>query len=317
MFQFLIIKQEIDLIVYPSSMLIFTIISLSIYLTVFDVNSQRTFKNIDALSNGKLCGHTNIPSRNKVDRISMGKVARPGMFPSYLKLLVHTDSYDTFKCGGVLIHNNLALTANHCVEGATKIEVIPGIDSSGYPRGRTLTCIQVCRPKGNVTPYEFDVAVLRFKERVKYDNYIYPACIPTKGMSSYNSSGDFIAIGTGERYENDRFNKPLSYTTLREGCPGNLEQIFQGKPFTCYKSSPNPRSYICKGDSGSGIYSHQKYGSQTLQFVHGIASQTYFNQELSCGVTSQVHSVFADVFKSKDVLGSLISDCMQVRDDES
>lgn len=280
-----------------------------IYLTNHGVESRGRIEDIDAFSNGKRCGSTTLRSRQS-HRMLGGRNAGPGMFPSHVSVQINPRS----ACGGVLIHDNLVLTAKHCIlDQSFGFTVGLGLDRYGYVGGTRVGVERICGldlSNKHFDPYKtIDIVVLKLSQRVRYNGNIYPACIPIEPMRN----SDFFAIGTGMRYEGNFGSNPLGYIRLENKCSTGLENFIGDTPYSCYSSISEPGIHLCPGDSGSGIYSHFRVGSQLVQFVNGIASHmTNLKGEKGeiCATNPSTISVFADIVKSRGSLRSFIESCM-------
>ncbi|CRK93881.1 CLUMA_CG007408, isoform A [Clunio marinus] len=60
-------------------------------------------------------------------RIVGGQVARPGQFPHAAALILHLTLSRSSFCGGNIIHQNYILTAAHCLDDITRVEVLAGV----------------------------------------------------------------------------------------------------------------------------------------------------------------------------------------------
>ncbi|XP_070508577.1 brachyurin-like isoform X2 [Chironomus tepperi] len=100
-----------------------------------------------------------IPLVTRGGRIAGGETANIGQFP-YHALLYMSDEKGRYVCGGVLVKYNWILTAAHCIEGFTQIEVFLGvinrIDGPAAWRSNPIT-----DPKHLIVHPNFDARYLK------------------------------------------------------------------------------------------------------------------------------------------------------------
>ncbi|XP_066288599.1 trypsin-2-like isoform X2 [Branchiostoma lanceolatum] len=123
------------------------------------------------------CGVPGV-ARNSDGRIVGGSDANHGAWPWQVSL--RSFPYGLFHfCGGALIHRKWVLTAAHCVSDGDKPYVTFGETRLSGDDGseRTIKTKKVfIHP--SYSGDEYDVALLKLKEKVRFSQYVRPVCVP-------------------------------------------------------------------------------------------------------------------------------------------
>jgi len=159
-----------------------------------------------ALSSGQsTCG---VPEPGYVasPRIIGGQIATPSVSPWQLAIETDDGSEFTLHCGGVVISNEWALTAAHCVTprpGGEELVAIAGL----YNRTDTITGtqIRVLQPSHITFHPEFDpetllndLAILRFTPPLDLStNRVKAICLPPSASTSYIENPNCYITGWG------------------------------------------------------------------------------------------------------------------------
>ena len=238
-------------------------------------------------------------------RVILGLTADPSMIPFYCTLYSeYADDSGTSVCGCVLLENNKALTAAHCVLK---------YDEMGMRRATALfvrTYGDMRPPGGELT--RLDVASMRVAPGYQYHNLKDDVAVMTvpgtpvvvgvrgvrvnemrSGWDGLTSWDKLHVVGVGlDRHDALSLGAPRVAALSRRSCTnpvgfGNLlpwskevyhDDICAG-PF-----SPCDANYrcadSCKGDSGGPLYKLESNGTVT---VYGIVSRG----SVTCGVTGK------------------------------
>lgn len=261
---------------------------------------------IEGFSGGARCGRSQYSKFSH--RIAGGKVSKPGMFPSFVRILTIGLFNTKGNCGGVIISKDLVLTAAHCLEQyPLYVEVRAGIVGKGIPPEQTIVASKVCNPIPFLSIFgagRRDVGVLRMSQEFNFTENVQPACIASKELEDQNYN---IAIGAGKTRDDDEFGQALKYTLLDKGCGDRFAGAPTSNDSICYL--PKENSIICVGDSGSGLYttSNTKHGIR--QFVTGVASFARYPDYASCSERSDVGIFYTDLVRKRDLMLELIQTC--------
>ncbi|CAG0882244.1 unnamed protein product [Cyprideis torosa] len=127
------------------------------------------------------------------------------------------------KCGAALLNENWAITAAHCVENVPPQDLLLRLGeydlaTDKEPFGYLEKKVQIIasHPKFDPRTFEFDLALLRFYEPVKFQPNIVPICLPTDDEDFLGQFG--YVTGWGRLYEDQRkeMRCPFSSEILAE-----------------------------------------------------------------------------------------------------
>lgn len=205
------------------------------------------------------------------NRINDGSRAAQGEFPSFVKLITIDSNDQTYHCGGVLVHNNLVLTASHCVTKATAVRVYLG-SISNHESPVVVYADKWCYDQQDLETLESyrirdfkDMGMVRLRTPVQYvPNKIGPACMTAARRHSDSTVCSLTGMGI------TRAHGMLSDRLLTLRVRRRNEQI--NEPYwATYKSDTTGQA--CSGDSGSPIICYDRCETKTSRsFVVGIVS---------------------------------------------
>ncbi|KAL1490318.1 hypothetical protein ABEB36_013033 [Hypothenemus hampei] len=216
-------------------------------------------------------------------------VERPSSWPWYVSMY-HLKSGDNwvFFCSGTILLSNFILTAAHCIwetpENAVKVAA-----------GKFLTDFYVKEPDSqimNVTRiilhplyqdslgnYGSDIALIQLQGHFRFSDYIRPTCINwtlrnvVQDLKDSPIEGKLAGMGITEHgnvSENLRVAEVI--VVSHRNCMKN--QRYEFKKYVTVSSfcgrSPNRRSVVCNGDSGSGLMVFNAQSSRW--YIEGIVS---------------------------------------------
>jgi secreted trypsin-like serine protease len=295
---FLILSLILSLILVVSIVLFFIIRLKSNEESVSDDSSLLLNSPCD-------CGCPLIePLLNKRKRIINGEMSVEHSWPwEMLLVVIDINGQPLLFCGATLISDRHVITAGHCVHQHIPpfIYLFPGQHkfnlnislSLSYPVNKIYVHENL-----NVLLHN-DIAIVTLQERLRFDSFIYPICLPKINSSLLKNNEELISIGWGR----------LSSQPGTNIYPENLQQV---KLFYIPTSHPNcsnifkPITNIhpgqmcvgnigfntCHGDSG-GALMKKDFLSNTNQFywqLIGIASKT-----IDCGFNSTSPDIFINI----------------------
>ena len=190
-------------------------------------------------------------------KIINGYRSQRGQFPFYAFLYMKPRYAPKIReaCGGTLLNDEFILTAGHCVQNISKIEVHLGFwKKNEFEVGRQVF---YARPKHFYLHPEYDdnellndVALIKLPRRAIFSDRVQPVQFPS--VCDVYEGMDLIAIGNGLK-SNGYLAKTLQYTILTivnsTVCKDSYDSIDETKVF-CAKGSYEPKGGISQGDSG-------------------------------------------------------------------
>lgn len=121
-------------------------------------------------------------STKSYSRIVGGRPADPNEWPWMAAIFRRTQSY--VSCGGVLITDLHVLTAAHCVFKYDKNEVSVrlgeyDVATKNETRARDFRVVEIRSHNDfDEFTYDNDIAILKLNQKVLFNSYIWPVCMP-------------------------------------------------------------------------------------------------------------------------------------------
>ncbi|KAJ3656403.1 hypothetical protein Zmor_015483 [Zophobas morio] len=223
-------------------------------------------------SKSKTLGEENLGRR-----IIGGLQARAGQFPFAVAIRVATSDSSIF-CGGALISTRWVLTAAHCIQNATILNITVGsiyLTEEDNNRLILSTSSYFLHPDFNTITFENDIALIEFRQDIEYTEYIDKIHLP---IVAYGADKSVTAIGWGQTSDSqagpeDRLNYVEMITLSNEEC-----KIYYGSQITDSMICVAGQNIegICTGDSGSPLV---YFLDSRHPIVIGIAT---FHSGVSC-----------------------------------
>ncbi|KAK8756989.1 hypothetical protein V5799_000309 [Amblyomma americanum] len=201
-------------------------------------------------------------------RIIGGNEAEPNKW-AWMAALMRRETGEHY-CGGALISNRYVITAAHCTEGlkANNITIRLGAHNIQEP-SVNVRDVEVSRirqhPDFQKDTFMNDIAVLRLKRPVTFNEYIRPVCLPERPEETYFGK---TAVATG--WGTQKFGGPYS-EILREvklivwnntDCNQRFAQPIT-EVFLC-AGAKKREGDACQGDSGGPLMVQTRSKQWTL-----------------------------------------------------
>ncbi|XP_017786558.1 PREDICTED: serine proteinase stubble [Nicrophorus vespilloides] len=128
-----------------------------------------------------VCGRRMFPEA----RIVGGEKSPFGKWPWQISLRQWRTSTYLHKCGAALLNENWAITAAHCVDNVPPSDLLLRLgehdlsaDTEPYLHEERRVQIVASHPQFDPRTFEYDLALLRFYQPVKFQPNILPVCVP-------------------------------------------------------------------------------------------------------------------------------------------
>lgn len=248
-------------------------------------------------------------SRGQPSRVSGGFHVGQGMFPSFVSLIMRFERFkkrnEFTSCGGVLISNQMIITANHCayLNGTLTVGVaaflgITEFDDSTYiPMKEVRTA---CLPPETESKNLFnDFAIMILKKKIEFSRNVQPACVHWD--RTHLDDAQCFVVGMGKKFpEDDKLDK-LMALGVRRNCPRGYPTPVQG--LTCYLAA-NDRidGSACEGDSGGPVICMDSCSGEDKQFAvagvsYGRAKCPRYNATWYATDYHQIHEYILNLIK--------------------
>ncbi|XP_058065632.1 chymotrypsinogen B-like [Anopheles bellator] len=194
-----------------------------------------------------------------------------------------------YVCGGTLITAKVIVTSAHCV-------TMPGQSKARKPEERALAQV-IPHETFSLNDIQDDIALLVTKDTVRFDDYVQPACLPSRGPQlAVSVIGTVVGWGytEGKRVANvlRAATAPIvSHRQCRESNAAAFGGILNDNMFCAgWRNGTSP----CNGDSGGGLFVRGASGSWTLLGIVAF-SASGAQDENFCSTSD--YTVFVDVAK--------------------
>jgi len=217
-----------------------------------------------------ICGLEN-PSQEK---IVGGHEAGENQWPWQVALFID----DAWFCGGSLISDEYVMTAAHCADGASYFNILAGahdVRASSEPHRVEITSYEgFTHPNWDPNTLENDIALVRLPEKIEFNDYIRPACLPPAEDESNGYVGQLTTpVGWGKNADSAGGITPKLQMVEdlpvidNPTCDQTYGIIYDG--IMCIDSS-NGKG-VCNGDSGGSLNMRQEEEENKWTQV-GVAS---------------------------------------------
>ncbi|XP_074820008.1 coagulation factor X isoform X2 [Natator depressus] len=214
---------------------------------------------------------TNV-SPNPHTRIVGGNDCLPGECP-WQALLINEDK-EGF-CGGTILNQFYILTAAHCINQSKIIKVVVGeVDRDKEENTEMMISVEKIFVHGKfvLATYDYDIALIKLKEPIKFSRYVIPACLPDVEFANeilMNQKSGTVS-GFGRLFEHGRVSNKLQVLEVpyidRNSCKQTTNFAITENMFCA--GYDNVTKDACQGDSGGPHVTKYK----DTYFVTGIVS---------------------------------------------
>ncbi|XP_076042404.1 brachyurin-like isoform X2 [Oratosquilla oratoria] len=209
-------------------------------------------------------------SAEAIARIVGGTEAVPHSYPWQVALFIDR----SFFCGGALISDEWILTAAHCTDGGSSIEITLGAHNlqAFEPSQVTMTSYNFFEHENWISFLLMnDIALVKLPQKVTFNEYIQPVCLPHRSDMSDTMAGSTVTASGWGKMSDDAMgttnilrNVDLPVITNDE-CAMTFGGVIT-KNVIC-TSGAGGRS-TCQGDSGGPL----NYKAHSRVETRGIVS---------------------------------------------
>uniref|UniRef100_A0A8C0IT40 coagulation factor Xa n=1 Tax=Chelonoidis abingdonii TaxID=106734 RepID=A0A8C0IT40_CHEAB len=216
---------------------------------------------------GKNCFNFNELFMNSYVFVSSGVIH----FLSLQALLI--DENKEGFCGGTILSQFYILTAAHCINQSKIIKVVV-VDRDKEENTEMMYSVEKVLVHGRFVSatYDYDIALIKLKEPIKFSIYVIPACLPDADFANeilMNQKSGTVS-GFGRLYEHGRVSNKLKVLQVpyidRNSCKQTTNFAITDNMFCA--GYDNVTKDACQGDSGGPHVTKYK----DTYFVTGIVS---------------------------------------------
>jgi len=208
-----------------------------------------------------------------MERIVGGHEAAENEWPWQVALFID----DAWFCGGSLISDEYVMTAAHCADGASYFNILAGahdVRASSEPHRVEITSYEgFTHPNWDPNTLENDIALVRLPEKIEFNDYIRPACLPPAEDETNGYVGELTTpVGWGKNADSAGGITPKLQMVEdlpvidNPTCDQTYGIIYDG--IMCIDSSDGKG--VCNGDSGGSLNMRQDAENKWTQV--GVAS---------------------------------------------
>uniref|UniRef100_A0A8C3SWS1 coagulation factor Xa n=1 Tax=Chelydra serpentina TaxID=8475 RepID=A0A8C3SWS1_CHESE len=208
-------------------------------------------------------------SPNPHTRIVGGDDCLPGECPWQVNM------YKEGFCGGTILSQFYILTAAHCINQSKIIKVVVGeVDRDKEENTEMMYSVEKVFVHGKfvLATYDYDIALIKLKEPIKFSMYVIPACLPDVEFANeilMNQKSGTVS-GFGRLFEQGRVSNKLKVLEVpyidRNSCKQTTNFAITENMFCA--GYDNVTKDACQGDSGGPHVTKYK----DTYFVTGIVS---------------------------------------------
>ncbi|CAF0934190.1 unnamed protein product [Brachionus calyciflorus] len=190
------------------------------------------------------CGERPLIHHDSPHKIVGGQESLKGDWPWQIALTYN----NRLICGGSIINSYWVVTAAHCVYSSldpSRYKIISGLhDTNAHDSFTDIKSVSkiIVHPGYSNFGYRNDIALIKLSERLIFNDYIMPVCIPDLTFNLTNQDG--IATGWGSQYSGGPISRYLMEVELPILSDTKCKEKYQSVETT---------TAICAGDNGLNI----------------------------------------------------------------
>ncbi|XP_057370014.1 serine proteinase stubble-like [Daphnia carinata] len=196
-------------------------------------------------------------------RIVGGTTTQYGQWPWQVSLRQWRTATFLHKCGAALLNENWAITAAHCVDNVQPDDLLLRMgeydlatDEEDYPYIERKVQIVASHPQFDSRTFEYDLALLRFYDPVRFQPNIVPICLPPPSEVDFVGRTAYVT-GWGRLYEDGPLPSKMQQVSVPVINNTDCESMYRRAGyvehipniFICAGYADGKRD-SCEGDSG-------------------------------------------------------------------
>ncbi|XP_046634892.1 serine proteinase stubble-like isoform X2 [Daphnia pulicaria] len=196
-------------------------------------------------------------------RIVGGTTTQYGQWPWQVSLRQWRTATFLHKCGAALLNENWAITAAHCVDNVQPDDLLLRMgeydlatDEEEYPYIERKVQIVASHPQFDSRTFEYDLALLRFYDPVRFQPNIVPICLPPPSEVDFVGRTAYVT-GWGRLYEDGPLPSKMQQVSVPVINNTDCENMYRRAGyvehipniFICAGYADGKRD-SCEGDSG-------------------------------------------------------------------
>ncbi|KZS21782.1 putative Transmembrane protease serine 11E [Daphnia magna] len=210
---------------------------------------------------GTVCGRPKYQYPSA--RIVGGTTTQYGQWPWQVSLRQWRTATFLHKCGAALLNENWAITAAHCVDNVQPDDLLLRMgeydlatDEEEYPYIERKVQIVASHPQFDSRTFEYDLALLRFYDPVRFQPNIVPICLPPPSEVDFVGRTAYVT-GWGRLYEDGPLPSKMQQVSVPVINNTDCESMYRRAGyvehipniFICAGYADGKRD-SCEGDSG-------------------------------------------------------------------
>ncbi|XP_070509425.1 venom protease-like [Chironomus tepperi] len=197
---------------------------------------------------------TNVCQHKTVPLILGGTESQLSEFPHQALLGYPEATMIDWKCGGSIVSSHFILTAAHCTKNNltfVKVGMLSRLEDNANTAIYRISSIFVHPNYKSLIDNE-DIALVRLQKNIKFNEHIYPICLPTKQDDHWKA----IVTGFGN-LGNGMYSDKLMKVVVEKFDHDECKQLYEPKSIfqdtmLCYGDKRKSRD-SCDGDSGGPL----------------------------------------------------------------